>query len=45
MSIVDIKPDEVPVELRVRIEKVMARQKLNWHDAILFLARKVVSPR
>ena len=45
MSIVDIKPDEVPVELRVRIENVMARQKLNWHDAILFLARKVVSPK
>ena len=45
MSIVDIRPVEVPVELRVKIEKIMKRRKLNWKEALLFLARKVVSPR
>ena len=45
MSIVDIRPSQVPVELRVKIEKVMMRRNLDWKEALLFLARKVVSPR
>lgn len=45
MSIADIKPEHCPAELRAKIEKVMARRKLSWRETILFLARKVVSPR
>ena len=44
MSITDIKPRSVPVELRVKIEQVMRRRSLSWRDTILFLAREVVSP-
>lgn len=45
MSITDIRPSDVPVELRVKIEKIMARKKVDWKGAILFLAQKVVSPK
>lgn len=45
MSIVNIRPSDCPAELRAKIEKVMKREKLNWRDAILFLAQKVVSPK
>lgn len=45
MSIADIRPSDCPAELRAKIEKVMARKKLNWQEAILFLAQKVVSPK
>jgi len=44
MSIVDIKPDELPIDLRVKIEAVMSRKRLSWRDTLLFLARGVVSP-
>lgn len=44
MSIIDLKPSDVPVELRVKIERVMKKDRLSWRDAILFLAQKVVSP-
>lgn len=36
MSISNIRPSDCPAELRVKIEKVMAREKLNWRDAVLF---------
>lgn len=45
MSIANIRPEDCPSELRAKIEKVMAREKLNWREAVLFLARGVVSPR
>ena len=45
MSIANIRPSDCPVELRVKIEKVMKREKMTWRDAVIFLARKVVSPR
>lgn len=45
MSIANIRPSDCPAELRVKIEKVMRRRKLTWRDAVLFLAREVVSPR
>lgn len=44
MSISNIRPADCPAELRVKIEKVMIAQKLNWRNAVLFLARRVVSP-
>jgi len=44
MSIADIKPRSVPIDLRVKIEKVMQRLSLSWRQAILFLAAEVVSP-
>jgi len=44
MSIANIRPSDCPAELRVKIEKVMKREKLGWRDAVLFLAREVVSP-
>lgn len=45
MSIQNIRPSDCPVELRVKIEKVMEREKLTWREAVVFLAREVVSPR
>ena len=45
MSIANIRPSDCPAELRVKIEKVMSRRKLTWRDAVLFLAREVVSLR
>lgn len=45
MSIANIRPSDCPVELRVKIEKVMKREKMTWRDAVIFLARKVVSPQ
>lgn len=44
MSIADIRPSDCPAELRAKIEKVMKLKNLDWQSAILFLARKVVSP-
>ena len=44
MSITDLKPRDVPVELRVKIEHVMKKDRLSWRAAILSLAQKVVSP-
>lgn len=44
MSIADIKPRAVPIDLRVKIEHIMAEKNLSWRDTILFLAREVVSP-
>jgi len=44
MSITDLKPRDVPAELRVKIERVMKKDNLSWRAAILFLAREVVSP-
>lgn len=44
MSISDLKPKDVPAELRVKIERVMSQKKIAWRDAVLFLAREVVSP-
>ena len=45
MSIADIRPSDCPTELRAKIEKIMARKKLDWKSAIIFLAHKVVSPK
>lgn len=45
MSIQNIRPSDCPMELRVKIEKVMKREKLTWREAVIFLAREVVSPR
>lgn len=44
MSIASLTPSDVSPELRTRIEKIMQRQKMTWREAIIFLARKVVSP-
>lgn len=44
MSIADLMPSDVPAELRVKVERVMQRERLSWREAVLFLARKVVSP-
>ena len=44
MSIADLMPSNVPAELRVKVGHVMQRKRLSWRDAVLFLARKVVSP-
>lgn len=45
MSICNIRPTDCPVELRFKIERVMATKKMTWRDAVLFLAREVVSPK
>ena len=45
MSIAEIRPSDCPAELRAKIEKVVARKKIDWQTAVLFLARKVVSPK
>lgn len=45
MSIANIRPSDCPAELRVKIEKVMKRKRLTWRDAVIFLAREVVSPK
>ena len=45
MSIANIRPSDCPAELRAKIEKVMKLKNLDWQSAILFLARKVVSPQ
>ena len=45
MSISNIRPSDCPIELRVKIEKVMKRRSLTWRDAVIFLARRVVSPK
>lgn len=44
MSILDLKPSAVPVELRVKIAHVMRKRNLSWRNAILSLALEVVSP-
>ena len=44
MSLIDLKPSAVPIELRVKIERVMKSENLTWREALLFLAREVVSP-
>ncbi len=44
MSIVDVKPEDLPAELRVKIEHVMRERNLTWSAAVLSLAREVVSP-
>lgn len=44
MSIVDIKRNAVPVELRFKIERVMRDNNFSWRKALVFLAEKVVSP-
>lgn len=44
MSIVDIKRNSLPVDLRVKIEHVMGELNLSWKEALVFLASKVVSP-
>lgn len=44
MSIADIRPKDVPAELRVKIERVMSQKKIAWREAVIFLANEVVSP-
>lgn len=44
MSISDIKPGDCPSDLRAKIDKVAARMKVTWEEAVVFLALKVVSP-
>ena len=44
MSITDIRPEDTPIELRLIIEKVMAKKKITWQMALIFLAQRVVSP-
>lgn len=44
MSIVDIKPEDCPAELRARIEKYAKSKNWAWVDAVVSLAREVVSP-
>lgn len=44
MSIADLKPHSVPAELRMKIKRVMAARRLSWRDAVISLAREVVSP-
>ena len=44
MSITSLTPSDVSPELRMRIEKIMRRQNMTWREAVIFLARKVVSP-
>ena len=44
MSIAEIKPTALPVELRIKIERVASEKNLSWRDTIFFLAREVVSP-
>lgn len=39
-----MKPEDLPVELRVKIEHVMRERNLTWNAAVLSLAREVVSP-
>lgn len=45
MSITNIRPSDCPVELRIKIERVMAMKKISWRGALVFLAREVVSPK
>ena len=44
MSLADLQPSDVPVELRVKIEHVMQQERMTWNEAVIFLARKVVPP-
>ena len=44
MSIVDIERNDLPIDLRVKIERVMRDENLSWKETLDFLASKVVSP-
>lgn len=44
MSLVDLKPEDCPAELRARIEKYAKAKNLAWVEALVSLAREVVSP-
>ena len=37
--------EELPVEISMKIEKVMRAKKIGFADAVLFLLNEVVSPR
>lgn len=44
MSIMELKRNSVPIDLRVKIEPVMHDENLSWKETLVFLATKVVSP-
>ena len=44
MSIVELTPSALPIDLRFKVERVMRERRLTWEQTLLFLARKVVSP-
>lgn len=44
MSIIELKRNSVPIDLRVKIEYVMHDENLSWKEALDFLATRVVSP-
>ena len=44
MSIIDIKPSDMPIELKVKIEHIMSERNLSWREAIISLALKVIPP-
>lgn len=44
MSILELKRNSVPIDLRVKIEHVMHDENLSWKETLIFLAMKVVSP-
>lgn len=44
IRIIDLKPEELRPELRLRVERVMRRKKLTWTRTLDYLARKVISP-
>lgn len=43
MSIMELKRNSVPIDLRVKIEPVMHDENLSWKETLVFLATKVVS--
>lgn len=44
MSIVELTPSALPIDLRFKVEHVMRERRLTWEQTLLFLAREVVSP-
>lgn len=44
MSIAEITPESLPIELRVKVEHVMHEKRMTWDEVLVFLFSEVVSP-
>lgn len=43
-TLFELKPADLPIDLRVKVQKVQKQERLSWCDTLLFLTLKVVSP-
>ena len=44
IRIIDLKPEELGPELRIRVERVMRRKKFTWTRTLDYLDSKVIPP-